>query len=142
MSLDPPKILLDRSFLAAVADDTHPEHQQCIEHYRTLLDEFEREDVLLVAVSTHLRDLERGTNLEFAHRAAYFLHRSHRGVFAPVEPLYVGYQHRRAATGVDIADPADALTLVMCERHHISRIATLSDAFDGYRIERVAPAAE
>jgi predicted nucleic acid-binding protein len=142
MSLDPPKILLDRSFLAAVTDDTNAAHEQCVAQYRSLVDEFEREEVLLVAVSTHLRDLERGTDLEFAHRAAYFLHRNHRGVFAPVEPLYVGFQHRRAAKGVDIADPADALTLVMCERHHVTRIATVSDAFDGYRIERVVPAAE
>jgi predicted nucleic acid-binding protein len=142
MSLDPPKILLDRSFLAAVTDDSHPAHEQCLAQYRGLLDEFEREEILLVAVSTHLRDVERGTDLELAQRAAYFLHRNHRGVFAPVEPLYVGHQHRRAAKGVDIADPADALTLVMCERHHVTRIATVSDAFDGYRIERVVPTAE
>jgi predicted nucleic acid-binding protein len=142
MSLDPPKILLDRSFLAAVADDAHPAHAESVELYRTLVDEFEREDVLLVAVSTHLRDIERGDALAAAQRAAYFLHRNHRGVFAPVEPLYVGGQHRRAAKGVDIADPADALTLVMCERHHIQRIASVSDVFDGYRIERVAPVAE
>jgi predicted nucleic acid-binding protein len=142
MSLDPPKVMLDRSFLAAILDETHPAHDECVAQYRTLLDEFEREDVLLVAVSTHLRDVERGEGLEPAQRAASFLHRNHRGVFAPVEPLYVGYQHRRAAKGVDIADTADALTLVMCERTNVRRIATVSDAFEGYRIERVAPAAE
>jgi predicted nucleic acid-binding protein len=142
MSLDPPKILLDRSFLAAVVDDAHPAHERCVAHYRSLLDDFEREDVLLVAVSTHLRDLEQGPDLEIAPRVAAFLHRAHRGVFAPLEPLYVGFQHRRAARQVAIGDPDDALTLVMCERHRISRIATLSEAFDGHRIERVVLAAD
>jgi predicted nucleic acid-binding protein len=142
MSLDPPKILLDRSFLTAVVDDSHPSHEESIAHYRHLVDEFEREDVLLVAVSTHLRDLERGSDLEAAQRVAFFLHRNHRGVFAPVDPLYVGHQHRRAARGVDIADPEDALTLVMCERHRISRIAAVSNTFDRFHIERVAPATE
>jgi len=98
--------------------------------------------VLLVAVSTDLRDIERGAGLSPAQRAAFFLHRNHRGVFAPVEPLYVGGQHLRAAAHVEVADGADALTLVMCERHHIRRIAYAGDAFDGFDIERVAPVAE
>jgi predicted nucleic acid-binding protein len=142
MSLDPPKVLLDRSFLAAVVAEHHTAHDECVALYRVLLDEFEREEVLLVAVSTDLRDIERGAGLSPAQRAAFFLHRNHRGVFAPVEPLYVGGQHLRAAAHVEVADGADALTLVMCERHHIRRIAYAGDAFDGFDIERVAPVAE
>jgi predicted nucleic acid-binding protein len=142
VSLDPPKVMLDRSFLGAVADPRHPMHTACVAHYRRLVDEFEREEALLVAVSTHLRDIERGYDLPQAQRVAYFLHRNHRGVFAPVELLYVGFQHRRAAKGVEHADPDDALTLVMCERNNVRRIAATTDAFDGYRIERVVPVAE
>jgi hypothetical protein len=134
--------MLDRSFLAAVTNPHHPAHDACVNQYGDLLDEFEREDVLLVAVSTHLRDVELGPELLPAQQVTWFLHRRHRGVFAPVDPLYVGFQHRRAARGVDVADVADALTLVMCQRHKVHRIATASDAFDGYDIERYARVAE
>lgn len=144
MSLDPPKVMLDRSFLRAVIDTDHPAHQTSVAEYRALVDEFEREQVLLVAVSTHLRDLERGPDPLPAERVGWFLHRRHHGVFAPVEPLYVGFQHRRAAERmserVADVDPADALTLVMCERHRVRRIASASDAFEGYHIERATPA--
>jgi predicted nucleic acid-binding protein len=140
--IDPSKVLLDRSFMAAIVDESHPAHDECIELYRDLLDRFEREEILLVAVSTDLRDVERGPSLTTAQKAAYFLHRNHRGVFAPVDPLYVGGQHRRAARGVETADPADGLTLVMCERHDIRRIAAATDAFDHFRIERVTVAAD
>jgi predicted nucleic acid-binding protein len=145
MSLDPPKVMLDRSFLRAVADPASSMHDESVARYRTLVDEFEREEMLLVAVSTHLRDVEHGHDLPQSQRVAYFLHRNHRGVFAPVEPLYVGFQHRRAARGVENADPADALTMVMCERNNVRRIVTAADAFDGFgrcRIERVAPVGE
>jgi hypothetical protein len=148
MSLDPPKVMLDRSFLRAVADPACPMHDESAALYRTLVDEFEREEVLLVAVSTHLRDVEHGHDLPHPQRVAYFLHRNHRGMFAPVDPLYVGFQHRRAAKSVETADPADALTMVMCERNNVRRIVTGADAltaFDGFgrcRIERVAPDGE
>jgi hypothetical protein len=139
VSLDPPKVLLDRSFLIAVTDPEHPCHDECVGRYRALVDGFEREQLLLVAVSTHLRDIERGPEPPLVERVTWLLHRRHRGVFAPVEPLYVGLQHRRAAGTTNVDDRAVALTLVMCHRHKVRRIAAATDAYNAFDIEQVHP---
>jgi hypothetical protein len=142
MSLDPPKVLLDRSFMVAVADPEHPEHERCALAYAGLVERYERHELLLVAVGTHLRDLDLGTQTGTLDRFAWFLHRPHRGVLAPVDPLYVGFQHRRAASGTPVDDPDLAITLVMCDRHRVRRVATLSDRPAEFGLEVVAPLAE
>ena len=137
MSMDPPKVLLEASFLQAVASSEHPDHDTCIATYRDLLDQYERDEVLLVAVGDHLRAVDHdGPNapaqITTAQRVSWFLHRPRVGVFAPVDPLYVGFQHRRAADATPIDDPEVALTLVMCDRHSVRRVATVNPAYLEY----------
>lgn len=136
MSLDPPKVLLERSFLRAVADPTDEHHDEAVARYRALVDGFEREELLLVAVGSHLREVEQADDAAAVERLVWFLHRPHRGLFAPVEPLYVGFQHRRAVRRTAVDEHATALTLVMCDRHKVRRIASVSDAFEQYELER------
>ena len=42
-------------------------------------------------------------------RVRWFLHRRRVGVFAPVSPLYVGFQHRRAARDTTVDDVINEL---------------------------------
>lgn len=126
MRLDPPKILLEHSFLHAIADATHPRHADALAIYLPLVTRYEAEQVLLVAVSDHLRD---------------FRDWRHLGPLAPVDELYVGHQHRRAAGRMDPDDFDRSLTLVMCERHQVRRIATFDHAFEQYDLEIERPAA-
>jgi hypothetical protein len=135
VSLDPPKVMLERSFLDAVHDTDHPRHDESVTCYRSLVDAYEREEILLVAVGTDLRDLERGADLAAAGRVRWFLHRNHRGLFAPVDPLHIGFQHRRAARRTEVDERGVALTLVMCERYRIRRVATLNEVFEQYELE-------
>jgi LmbE family N-acetylglucosaminyl deacetylase len=121
--MDPPKVLLEQSFLVALTDARHPDHERCAAIYRDLVEQYRREEVLLVAVSDHLDEF-RG----FAHR----------GLLAPLDRLWVGFQHRRAArrmAGTDAWPPAVELTLVMCERHRVQTMVTLDPAFEPYDIE-------
>ena len=127
LRMDPPVVLLERGFLAAVTDEHHVGHATARAVYARLVDEYEADTVLLRAVSEHLPAVGR------ALRA---------GVFAPVEPLHVAGQHRRAVDlmleGDDVADPDLALTLVMLERHSIRRIATLDERFAAFDLEVVS----
>lgn len=132
MSMDPQKVLLEASFLAAVSDPLHARHDECVAEYRDLVGRFEREEALLVAVGDHLRDADLGTRPAALERVRWFLHRPRRGVFAPVDPLYVGFQHRRAAARTRADDPVVALTLVMCSRHKIRHIATVDPAYEEF----------
>lgn len=122
--MDPPKILLEASFMHAVIDAAHERHEESVAIYLELVQQYEAEQVLLVAVGDHLREL-RG--------------RSRRGPLAPVDPLHVGFQHRRAAARTvgrtDIADLRHALTLVMCDRHRVRRVATHDPSFDRYELQ-------
>jgi hypothetical protein len=138
MSMDPPKVLLEQSFLRAVADPQHPQHADAATAYSGLVDAYERDEVLLLAVGDHLRELDLGPTPTVQQRVSWFLHRPRRGLFAPVDPLYVGYQHRRAAGRTAVDDAGMALTLVMLSRHGIRRIATLNDGFAAFDLE-VAP---
>ncbi len=116
--MDPPSVLLEQSFLRAVADDDHEQHQLAAVEYRRLLAAYEAEEVLLVAVSDHLRP---------------FAGLNRQGRFAPVDRLWVGFQHRRVARRSAVADDFDlALTLVMAERHRVRTVATLDPRFTGY----------
>jgi len=141
MSMDPPKVLLERSFLDAVAQPDHADHSSCAALYRELVAQFERQDILLVAVGDHLRNIELGDDLTAGARAKWFLHRAHKGLFAPVDALYVGFQHRRAAaaTGTAGTGTAVAMTLVMCSRHKVRRVVTINPAYERYELELVHP---
>ncbi|MFM2078168.1 MAG: hypothetical protein RJA49_2058 [Actinomycetota bacterium] len=140
MSMDPPKVLLEASFLRAVADADDTHHDACTTLYADLVAQYERQEILLVAVGDHLRAADLGADLTNAQRAGWFLHRPRKGVFAPVDPLYVGFQHRRAAAATaDVPDPAVAMTLVMCSRHKVRRLATVDPAYDAYDLERLPP---
>jgi hypothetical protein len=113
--------------------------------------QFERQEILLVAVGDHLRSIELGDDLTAGARANWFLHRAHKGVFAPVDALYVGFQHRRAAaatgdtgTGTDTDTDTDtdrtvAMTLVMCSRHRVRRVVTTNPTYERYEVELVHP---
>ncbi len=124
--MDPPKVLLERSFLHAVADADDVNHEAAAAHYLELVTQYETENILLVAVHTHLGEL---VGLDRQH------------VFAPVDRLWVGRQHRRAVTRSLVADdPEFALTLVMAQRHGVRTVATLDPRFHDYELT-VLPAA-
>jgi hypothetical protein len=133
--MDPPKVMLEASFLQAVVSSDHPEHDTCAATYHDLLDCYERAEVLLVAVGDHLRAVDHGGQVTSAQRVSWFLHRPRAGVFAPVDPLYVGFQHRRAADATPVDDPDVALTLVMCDRHGVRRVATVNPAYLEYDLD-------
>ncbi|MDO8392339.1 MAG: hypothetical protein Q7V57_17840 [Actinomycetota bacterium] len=117
MSLDPPQILLEQSFLVALTDAAHARHSDAATLYLTLVDQFERDELLLVAVSDHVQPWAVGRR---------------KGVLAPLDVLHVGHQHRRAADRSPEPDFAVALTLTMCERHKVRRMATFDDRFRTY----------
>jgi hypothetical protein len=135
MSMDPPKILLEQSFLRSVADPAQPRHAECVAAYTHLVARYEREEILLVAVGDHLRAIDVGDSPGTAARVQWFLHRRRVGIFAPVDPLYVGFQHRRAARAATVDDPDVALTLVMCERHRVRQVATTLDELNDYDLD-------
>ncbi len=135
MSMDPPKVLLEATFLDAVTQPDHPRHDECVAAYRELVQQFEDEQVLLVAVSDHLRAVDHPHGLTTGEKVKWFVHRPRLGVFAPVDPLYVGGQHRRAAAATKVDDPTVALTLVMCSRYGVRRVATLHEAYEAFDLD-------
>lgn len=135
MSMDPPKVLLEATFLDAVVDPEHPRHDDCVAAYRELVGQYELEQVLLVAVSDHLRAIDHPHGLTTGEKVKWFLHRPRVGLFAPVDPLYVGAQHRRAAAATKVDDPTVALTLVMCSRYGVRRVATLHEAYEAFDLD-------
>ena len=128
MSMDPPKVLLEQSFLHALTEPDHPQHGEAVEHYHRLVDLYQRQEVLLVAVAKHLDPLGHH------HRDGIRRH----GVLAPVDGLHVAFQHRRtarrAARNID-HDLDLALTLVMCERHKIRRVASFDERFAQFHLD-------
>ena len=127
--MDPPQVLLEQSFLQAIARLDQVDHQQAAAAYLDLVLQYERHEVLLVAVSTHLDPYRRIP---------------HHGLFAPVDRLWVGAQHRRAAQrlAADAGYPlAIALTLVMAQRHRVQRVATFEPVFRRFQLE-VLPRAD
>jgi hypothetical protein len=118
--MDPPKVLLERSFLHAVADASNLNHAAAAAEYLELVAQYEAEEILLVAVHTHLGEL---VGLDRKH------------VFAPVDRLWVGRQHRRAAAKSRVADDLEfALTMVMAERHRVRKVATFDPRFLDYEL--------
>lgn len=135
MSMDPPKVLVEQSLLVAVHDTEHPRHREAALTYHDLVEQFRHEQVLLYAVGDHLRPLELGTSPTRTERVAWFVRRRRRGVFAAVDALHVGFQHRRATSRTTAPTPDVALTLVMCSRYRIRRVATLDDTFEQFELD-------
>jgi predicted nucleic acid-binding protein len=122
--MNPPQVLIERTAIAALCDDNSEHHQAVASTFVALLDDFEADRLLLVAVSDHLRP----------HREWYDFAR--RGPLAPVDTLHVGHQHRRAARRMDTVPDFDtALTLVMCQRHKVARVLTLDPQFAAYDLD-------
>ena len=86
--MNPPQVLIERTAINALIDQSSEHHQVVAAAYLALLDEFEDDQLLLVAVSDHMRP----------HRQWYTFRR--RGPLAVVDSLHVGRQHRRAARRV------------------------------------------
>ncbi len=120
--MNPPQVLIERTAVAALCDPNSEHHAATTTAYLALLAEFEDDQLLLVAVSDHLRPW----------REWYTLLR--RGPLAVVDSLHVGRQHRRAARRMtEVTDFDHALTLVMCQRHKVVRMLTLDSYFSMYR---------
>jgi predicted nucleic acid-binding protein len=121
MSLNPPSVFLDHSYLVAISDVEHPQHEDAVDTYRSLLDDFVEQRCLLVARADHLQLV--GADL------------ATKELFAAVDKLHIARQHRNAAadltarTGVGIED---AITMVLLRRHKIRRVLSFDEHFAGY----------
>jgi predicted nucleic acid-binding protein len=124
--MNPPSTLLDVTFLAAVADTDHANHDEAVALYRTMVDDFVEQRCLLVARADHLAAV------------------ANPDLFAPVDKLHVARQHRNAAdelvrnTGVDFDE---AITLVLVRRSKIRKIATFDERLTIYDIDILTSAA-
>lgn len=115
MALTPPTVLLDHSFLQALSDPTHPDHPAAAATYHELLHTYRRNEVRLRARADHLTA---------AHPAG---EQGRNTLFAPVEPIHVAGQHRRAARRLQLpveVQPDVAITLVLLRRERITAVAT------------------
>jgi predicted nucleic acid-binding protein len=125
--MNPPSILLDHSFLAAVRDSGDPDHDDAVTIYRALIDDFVEQRCLLVARSDHLDAIAEPE------------------LFAAVDTLHVARQHRNAATdlvshtGVGLDE---AITLVLIHRQRIRRVASFDERLAAYEIEVIGPPPE
>ena len=120
--MNPPSTLLDHSFLAAVADIDDPNHDEAVDIYRTLIDDFVAQRRLLVARADHLADFDIAD------------------LFASIDKLHVARQHRNAAEelrrvteiGVD-----EAITLVLIHRSKIRQVATYNERLAAYDLDLI-----
>jgi predicted nucleic acid-binding protein len=118
--MNPPSVLLDQSFLAAVADIEDENHDEAVAIYRTVIDDFVEQRCLLVARADHLAAV------------------AHDDLFAPIDKLHVARQHRNAAeeltrgTGVGIDE---AITLVLIHRMKIRNVATFDERLTHYDLD-------
>ena len=120
--MNPPSVLLDHSFLAAVADIDDANHDEAVDSYRALIDDFVEQRCLLVARTDHLAAVANDE------------------LFAPIDKLHVARQHRNAAeelmrgTGVGIDE---AITLVLIHRMKIRKIATFDERLTHYDLDLI-----
>ena len=117
--MTPPTVLLDGSFLDALADQDHEWHAVAEDIYRSLLDAYQRHEVRVRARTDHLR---RHSQVR-------------RTLFAPVDTISVARQYERAGAQLertaDVATDA-AVTLVVMKREKIRRIATFDPTFSDF----------
>ena len=125
MSLDPPTVLLERSFVAALVDPADARHAAAARCYLDLVAEFTRDERLLTVTSD--------TRRAFGDAIGSLLD--------PATTLHVAGQERHAAEhvaldGVGDADHADlALNLVLLHRHRIATVATFDERYDAFEVE-------
>ncbi|MBI4884364.1 MAG: hypothetical protein HY826_09960 [Actinobacteria bacterium] len=123
--MNPPQVLIERSVVQALCDPASPHHRVAATAFLPLVQQFETNQLLLVAVSDHLIPPRRW------YQAGW-----RRGVLAPIDSLPVGNQHRRTARRMHSAGDFDtALTMVMCQRHKVQRMLTLDANFRRYPLD-------
>jgi predicted nucleic acid-binding protein len=126
-ALDPPRVLLDSTFIAALTDHDEPFHGDAVAAYAALLDRFERDEVLLAATSDSLATIAP------AVRAS---------LLAPVQTLTVAEQHRNASLevyGASAEDPDFATLLVIVHREDVAVVASFDSRLDPFAIDVVPP---
>lgn len=124
--LDPPRILLDSTFIAALINHDEPSHADAVAEYADLLDRYERDEALLAATSDSLSGMSPSV------RAS---------LFAPLEELRVAEQYRNASLdvyGSSGEDPDFATLLVVIDRERVAEVASFDARFDRFDI-RVRP---
>lgn len=128
MSMNPPSVFLDHSYLSAISDVEHPQHDDAVETYRALLDDFVAQRCLLVARADHLQAVaadDTATDL-----------------FAAVDKLHIARQHRNAAATVTARNGVGmehAITMVLLQRHRIRRVLSFDEHFANYDADGKVP---
>jgi predicted nucleic acid-binding protein len=123
--LDPPRVLLDPTFIAALTNHDEPFHADAVAAYTELLDRYEREEVLLAATSDSLASITPNV------RAA---------LLAPVQAVVVAEQHRNVSLdvyGSSAEDPDFATLLVIVHREDVATVATFDSRFDRFDVDVV-----
>ena len=118
--MNPPSVLLDHSFLAAIADAGDDDHGEAVSVYHVLIDDFLARRHLLVARADHLAAM------------------ANPDLFAPVDKLHVARQHRNAAKELIRGTPVDidvAITLVMIHRCKVRRVASFDPRLARYDLD-------
>ncbi len=121
--LDPPTVLLDQTFIAALTNLDEPYHAEAVAEYSDLLDRYEREEVLLAATSDSLERVHANVRTS---------------LFAPVQELRIAEQHRNASldvVGPSAEDPDFATLLVALHREKVKCVATFDTRFDALQID-------
>jgi predicted nucleic acid-binding protein len=124
--LNPPSILFDLTFLSAVADTDHTNHDEATSLFRTLIDDFVDQRFLLVARADHLA-------------AA-----ANANLFAPIDKIHVARQHRNAAAELAARTEIDidlAITLVLLQRNRIRKVASFDERLENYDLDILTPPA-
>lgn len=123
--MNPPSVLLDHSFLVAVANPDDEHHGEAVASYQALIDDFVAERHLLVARADHLRAVAKPD------------------LFAPIDKLHPARQHRNAAADLVARTGAgldEAITLVLIHRNRIRTVASFDEGLAGYGVKFFAPA--
>jgi predicted nucleic acid-binding protein len=123
--MNPPSVLLDFSFLSAVANPADDNHDEATAIYRTLIDDFVEERCLLVARADHLAAV------------------ANDDLFASVDKLHVARQHRNAADTLisrSAVDVDEAITLVLIQRSKVRKVATFDERLRHYDLDLVTSA--
>ncbi len=125
--LDPPKVLLDRSFLAALTDPGAAAHAAVADVYVGLVEQYRMDAALPMAITDDLDDL----GIDRATRST---------LLAPVRPLHPAGQHRRAARRTQGVPDDLRLTAAMFVWNRLDRIATVDPRWSAFDVPLLGPA--
>jgi predicted nucleic acid-binding protein len=123
--MNPPSVLLDHSFLCAVADPGDEHHDEAVAVYRNLIDDFVSQRCLLLARADHLASVPNDD------------------LFAPIDKLHVARQHRNAADELVRGNGGDldvAITLVLIHRSKVRKVATFDERVTHYDLDIITSA--